>query len=64
MFCYSPEKNNIQLYLNWSLYTTIAFRQDKVQKNSKFSKSNETVDIHAINGKVTKYKYILWIFTQ
>jgi hypothetical protein len=41
MFCSSPEKNNIHLYLNWSLYTTIEFRQDKVKKNSKFSNSNE-----------------------
>jgi hypothetical protein len=52
MFCSSPEKNNIHLYLNWLLYTTIEFRQDKVKKNSKFSKSNEielySVDIHAI----------------
>ena len=52
MFCSSPEKNNIHLYLNWLLYTTIEFRQDKVNKNSKFSKGNEielySVDIHAI----------------
>jgi hypothetical protein len=41
MFCSSPEKNNIHLYLNWSLYTTIEVRQDKVQKIENFSKSNE-----------------------
>jgi len=64
MFCSSPEKNNIHLYLNWSLYTTIEVRQDKVQKIENFSKSIYSVNIHAINGKVTKYNYILCIFTQ
>ena len=68
MLCSSPGKNSIHLYLNWSLYTTIEFRQDKVQKIANFQKvakhSYISVDIHAINGKITKYNYILWIFTQ
>jgi hypothetical protein len=46
MFCSSPEKNNLDLYLNWSLYTTIEFRQDKVQKIANIQ-------------KVTKHNYIL-----
>ena len=36
MFCDSQDKNNIHLYLNWSLYTTIEFRQDKVQNIANF----------------------------
>jgi hypothetical protein len=51
MFCSSPEKNDTHLYLNWSLHTTIEFKQDKVQKMANFQ-------------TVTKYKYILWIVTQ
>jgi hypothetical protein len=52
MYCSSPEKNNIHLYLNWSLYTTIEFREDKVPKKIGNFQT------------VTIYNYILWIFTQ